>query len=109
MTYTGGMRRLFESLKSPILLRRVRSRSMAPKLRPGQLIIATRIFRKLHPGQVVILERDNKQLIKRIELIEDDKLFVVGDNLQASIDSRQFGWLDKRAVIARVWRPNLAK
>lgn len=82
---------------------------MAPKLRPGQLIVATSLFRKLHPGQVVIVERDNKQLIKRIERIEADKLFVIGDNLAASIDSRQFGWLDRQAVIARVLRPNLAK
>jgi signal peptidase I len=96
-------------MKSLILLRRVKSGSMAPKLRPGQLIIATRVFRKLHPGQVVIVERNNKQLVKRIERIEADKLFVIGDNLPASIDSRQFGWLDRQAVIARVFRPNLAK
>lgn len=96
-------------MKSLILLRRVKSGSMAPKLRPGQLVIATRMFRSLHAGQVVIVERDNKQLIKRIERIEADKLFVIGDNLPASIDSRQFGWLDRHAVIAKVLRPNLAK
>ena len=96
-------------MKSLIVLRRVKSGSMAPKLRPGQLVVATRMFRKLHAGQVVIVERDNKQLIKRIERIEADKLFVIGDNLAASIDSRQFGWLDRRAVIAKVLRPNLAK
>lgn len=96
-------------MKAPILLRRVRSRSMAPKLRPGQLIIATRFFRKLHAGQVVIVQQDDKQLVKRIEIIEDDRLFVIGDNLPASVDSRQFGWLDRGAVIARVLRPNLAK
>jgi type IV secretory pathway protease TraF len=67
------------------------------------------MFRSLHAGQVVIVERDNKQLIKRIERIEADKLFVIGDNLPASIDSRQFGWLDRHAVIAKVLRPNLAK
>ncbi len=96
-------------MRSPILFRRVRNGSMAPKLRPGQLIMATRLFRKLHAGQVVIVERDNKQFVKRIERIEDDKLFVIGDNLAASVDSRQFGWLDRRAVVARVFRPNLAK
>jgi hypothetical protein len=82
---------------------------MAPKLRPGQLIFATAVFRKLRPGQVVIVERENKQLIKRIERIEADKVFVIGDNLAHSIDSRQFGWLDRSEVIALVFRPNLAK
>lgn len=96
-------------MQFPILFRRIRNGSMAPKLRPGQLIMATRIFRKLHAGQVVIVERDHRQFIKRIERIEDDKVFVIGDNLAASIDSRQFGWLDRRAVIARVFRPKLAK
>ena len=82
---------------------------MAPKLHPGQLILATAFFKKLRPGQVVIVERENKQLIKRIERIKEDKVFVVGDNLNASIDSRQFGWLDQSCVIAKVLRPNLAK
>lgn len=96
-------------LKRPLLVRRVRGGSMAPKLRPGQLIVATKLFRKLRPGQVVIVERNHRQIVKRIERIEQDKVFVIGDNLQASVDSRQFGWLDRTEVVARVFRPNLAK
>jgi phage repressor protein C with HTH and peptisase S24 domain len=82
---------------------------MTPKLHPGQLIVATPIVRRLYPGQVVIVEQDNKELIKRIERIEDDRIFVIGDNLDASTDSRQFGWLSRNAIVARVLRPNLAK
>ena len=96
-------------MKRPVLLRRVIGKSMAPKLYPGQLIVATTLIRKLKPGQVVILEKNHKQLIKRIERIEDDKLFVIGDNPEASTDSRHFGWLDARHVVARVKWPNLAK
>ncbi len=92
-----------------LLLRRVVGKSMAPKLRPGQLIIATSFIRKLKPGQVVILEKNERELVKRIERIEQGKLFVVGDNLNASTDSRQFGWLDSRHVVGRVIRPNVAK
>ena len=96
-------------MKRLFFFRRVVGRSMAPMLTPGQLIIATPWFRKLKPGQVVILEKNQRELVKRIERIEQDKLFVIGDNLDASTDSRQFGWLDIQHVTARVIRPNLAK
>jgi phage repressor protein C with HTH and peptisase S24 domain len=83
---------------------------MAPKLRPGQLIAATPLFRHLHPGQVVIIEHDGKEKVKRIERVADDKVFVIGDNLQLSTDSRQFGWLNLDQVIARVfWPKKVAK
>jgi phage repressor protein C with HTH and peptisase S24 domain len=97
------------AILKPLVIRRMVGKSMAPKLRPGQMIVATVLFRKLHPGQVVIIERDHKELIKRIERIEDDRLFVIGDNLEASTDSRHFGWLDEREVVAKVLKPNLAK
>ncbi len=90
-------------------LRRVIGQSMTPMLRPGQLIVATTIFRKLRPGQVVILRKNNRELIKRIERIIDGKVFVIGDNLEASTDSRQFGWLDVSTVAAVVVKPRLAK
>jgi hypothetical protein len=100
---------LRHQLKAFILLRRVVGPSMAPKLMPGQLVVATSLFRKLHPGQVVIIRRNNRELVKRIERIEKNKVFVIGDNLAASTDSRQFGWLDYRYVVALVIRPKLAK
>jgi hypothetical protein len=82
---------------------------MAPKLRPGQLIMATPLFRRLHPGQVIIFRKNDREQIKRIEQIRDDHVFVIGDNLDASTDSRQFGWVDRGEIVARVFRPNLAK
>jgi nickel-type superoxide dismutase maturation protease len=96
-------------LKRPFLIRRVMGASMAPKLRPGQLVIATKIFGKLRPGQVVIVQRGDKESIKRIERIDHGQLFVIGDNLPASTDSRHFGWVKAEEVIAKVLRPKLAK
>jgi type IV secretory pathway protease TraF len=82
---------------------------MSPKLNPGQLLLATPLFRRLRPGQVVIINHSGRQKVKRIERIEQDKVFVIGDNLEASTDSRHFGWLKKQQVVARVIWPKLAK
>lgn len=92
-----------------VMIRRVVGGSMSPKLRPGQMLLATPLFRRLKPGQVVIIEHNGKQKVKRIERIREDKVFVIGDNLNASTDSRHFGWLEPREVVARVVWPKLAK
>lgn len=96
-------------MKPLLFMRRVVGGSMMPQLKPGQLIIATGLFKKLHPGQVVVLRKNNRELIKRIERVEADKVYVIGDNPNASTDSRHFGWLDISAVVALVIRPKLAK
>ena len=90
-----------------LFVRRVVGKSMAPKLRAGRLVFATPLRRKLKPGQVVILEHQGKEKIKRIERIDRQKgqLFVIGDNLSASSDSRHFGWITQNAVRGRVFWP----
>ena len=92
-----------------IFIRRVVGNSMSPKLTAGQLLLATAFFRHLRPGQVVIIEHGGKQKVKRIERITDDKVFVIGDNLGASTDSRNFGWLDYEQILAKVIWPKLKK
>lgn len=80
---------------------------MAPRLGSGKLVLATPLLRKLKPGQVVILEHHGKEKIKRIERIDKEKgqLYVIGDNLPASSDSRHFGWITNKSVRGRVFWP----
>ncbi len=91
-----------------VFIRRVVGRSMAPRLAAGKLVLATPLLRRrLKPGQVVILEHHGKEKIKRIERIDHEKgqLFVIGDNLAASSDSRHFGWITAKSVRGRVFWP----
>ncbi len=90
-------------------VRRVVGRSMSPKLSPGQLLLATPLFKRLRAGQVIIVEHEGKEKVKRIERIRDNQLFVIGDNLEASTDSRHFGWVNRNQVVAKVVWPNTAK
>jgi len=94
-------------MKQYVFIRRVVGRSMAPRLGSGKLVLATTRLGKLKPGQVVILEHHGKEKIKRIERIDPEKrqLFVIGDNLSASSDSRHFGWVTEKAVRGRVFWP----
>jgi nickel-type superoxide dismutase maturation protease len=90
-------------------MRRVVGTSMYPKLRPGQVLLATPVFRRIMPGQVVIFDQGGRQKVKRVEEVKDNQVFVIGDNLNASTDSRHFGWLPKDRIVARVFWPKLAK
>lgn len=94
-------------LKKPktIFLRRVIGKSMMPTLRPGQLVLASCLYGELRKNSVVVVRHDNIDKIKRIREINNNRLFVVGDNSRASLDSRSFGWLPIRSVRGKVIWP----
>lgn len=78
---------------------------MAPLLRPGVVVLATGGYRKLSVGDVVILYHDGLEKIKRISRIQDENIYVLGDNAAASTDSRQFGYLPVSCIVGKVIWP----
>ena len=76
---------------------------MLPALRPGTVVFVVRPYR-LQRGDIVVVAHDGLEKIKRVADIQDGKVFVQGDNPSASTDSRHFGWLPTRLVIAKLWR-----
>jgi phage repressor protein C with HTH and peptisase S24 domain len=81
---------------------------MAPTLTPGKIILAMR-SRKIRPGNVVVIWHEGLDKIKRVVDIRNGEVFVAGDNAAQSTDSRSFGWLPIKAVIAKVIWPKVHK
>jgi len=101
----------FKKLKKPsqppLIIRRVVGRSMDPRLVPGNVVLARSWLKRVQPGDVVIAQYQGREIIKRIERFEADKVYVVGDNLVQSTDSRHFGWLTEQDIVAKVFWPNV--
>jgi signal peptidase I len=77
---------------------------MLPGYRSGDYIITSSFHTRFKPGDVIVLNHPTAytKLVKRVSRIEDDRLFVLGDNRLESQDSRAFGSIDKKQVIGKV-------
>lgn len=87
--------------------------SMEPSLRDGDRLLARRVDApsELRAGSVVVVRRPDRPdlvLVKRLVRREGDGWWVEGDNAARSDDSRTFGPVPDRLVLARVllrWWP----
>ncbi len=101
----------------------VSGESMLPAFKPGERLIAeswTYRLRAPRPGDVVVVRQlggDGRKDLKRIVAgpgatasilgiatpLGPDEWYVLGDNLDASTDSRRLGPVMRRDILARVW------
>jgi nickel-type superoxide dismutase maturation protease len=83
---------------------RIVGHSMEPTLKDSQIVFASSIpflLRKPKVGDIVVLQY-GRCIIKRIARIKKGKIFVVGDNVKKSTDSRNFGWIDEKKIAGKV-------
>lgn len=91
-------------------IRMVSSDSMSPTLKKGELVVISKLaydifgfeYKQVLPNDIVTFHKYDELLVKRISYItHDEKLFVVGDNIENSNDSRSFGLISKDKVIGK--------
>lgn len=85
-----------------IFFRQVSGSSMEPLLHERQWILATTTTKRLVCGDVVIADVRGREVIKRVAKISDGHVWLLGDNPHYSTDSREYGWIDKSAIIGRM-------
>ncbi len=113
------LHRFFPSLR----LMRVEGHSMAPLLNPGELVlIREEVFEPRPPqrGELVAARPSSlggKAVVKRLaglpheELtvegsrwrLNQEQFFLLGENLERSVDSRRFGPVRREELVGRVW------
>lgn len=80
---------------------RVLGNSMVPTLSTGDFLLV-RQTRTLKIGDLVVIVQGENNLIKRVVDENRNQVWLSGDNLRESNDSRNFGWVDKNQIIGKV-------
>lgn len=75
---------------------------MFPTLKKGQDILSVNWFYKVRTGDLVVIKINGKEMVKRVQKIAGDHIFVKGDNMGESTDSRHFGPVRKDQIIGKV-------
>ena len=84
---------------------KIQGHSMEPTIKNGQTVLVSSlpyIFKKPKVNDVIALENGNKILIKRILKMNAQEVFIAGDNLEDSLDSRKFGMVSKNKILGKV-------
>ncbi len=91
-----------------MFVRRVLGKSMLPTLKPGQLVLA---IKDKNPAEsdIVIAKLDGREVVKRITAVNNGQYFLIGDNRQASTDSRHKGPVTNNAMLGRVIWPRIRR
>jgi len=80
-----------------MMVRRVVGLSMLPTLAEGAVVVG--ITKHPRVGDIVIAKVSKLEVIKRVKTIDDNGVFLVGDNPGHSTDSREYGLIQESDVL----------
>ena len=82
---------------------------MEPNISFGQSVLVSNIpyiISKPKIGDIIAFKKKEKIFIKRIVKInpstDGNKYFALGDNKKDSLDSQEFGWVDRKEIVGKV-------
>lgn len=73
---------------------KVSGNSMSPALNHGQLVIVGNWLPEKLNQKIIVFNHEGLTKIKRVKSSDKDGVYVVGDNLNHSTDSRHFGTIN---------------
>lgn len=85
-----------------IYLRRIVGDSMYPTYSHGRIALFVK-SRTYCTNDVVLLVHGGLEKMKRIRSVNNNEIYVVGDNSTHSTDSRNFGLIPMMNIKARLW------
>lgn len=81
----------------------VRGTSMLPTYNGGELVLIRKFNLRLKKDDIIVVKpTENSLAIKRVFEVKDSYIYVLGDNLSNSLDSRSYGWLKIEQVEGKV-------
>lgn len=78
---------------------------MEPFLLNNHTVLASSIpfiFSKPKVGDVVLFKIGDRIYVKRVKDIKNQKLFLIGDNKEDSLDSKKIGWIERKDIIGKI-------
>lgn len=81
-------------------LRRVSGQSMRPTLNDGDIVVVWRSSAR--PGRIVLARQGGREVVKRLERLEAEYAYIVGDNTYESYDSRHYGKVARSGILGVV-------
>jgi signal peptidase I len=87
----------------PFSFFKVTGNSMEPTLSEGDYVFLLKT-KQPKKNDIVVMRKpgSEKMIIKRVLNHKKNRIFVIGDNQEASTDSRSFGSINRQQVVGRV-------
>lgn len=89
-------------MKTPISRFTVKGNSMIPTLHSGQDILSFNWFVRPKVGDIVVIEKNGREMVKRVTKIDGRQILVEGDNKLESTDSKDFGPVNMDQIVGKV-------